>query len=623
MVRFVREPLFPDNPNSPDFYYDQDKYKILEVLTKHDQAVSGDVEFNEIDGDVKSWLVRVSLVGNNSKQFFIKKIEIDEQNRKQATRQLMIGLELNHPLIIKYVDNWLVTDTNGESNVSDKVNIKEIYYATEDQGYVSLERLIKDKGHLKRPTGKPSLLRFKLFQKVAFELLSALVVLKQNSVLHRDIKIGNLLVQDYNPRYAQNNGDDDDFDHTKFKLIDFGWARRIVDQASTVKVSTTENTAPEILLRSKNYNNKISNYKYSFGVDIFSAGFALLEFIELQKGFIKTFKQCCGVRKSGNYRFDEMIGPAYLTLFSDKGLKWDDEELSKWRTKNIREVDQNCRIDKGRENDDREKLKRFLLKNVGPHRAKAGFTHKMFAHEYNLAGHFIRNFWFRHLSEDLGWTEENLNNTYDLIMEMINFWPDERKSAEDLLYNHAIFKDVADRQQKFKEKKIDITVKYADEKEFTKFLRDLAGRTSDLSMNVQVLQRFPDENHDIIKIKQINDTIKFAGRDMDKIKNSEEMIRKFGKAYEDSSNASTENKTDVIYVNIRKQVHQEKEDDMKDHVDAEGEQGMVDDLNTSEANEEYLYIDIAKDGQGDIIEDAIFDGPDDKMYEGYMCDESE
>ena len=132
------------------------------------------------------------------------------------------------------------------------------------------------------------------------------------------------------------------------------------------------------------------------------------------------------------------------------------------------------------------------------------------------------------------------------------------------------------------------------------------------------LQKFADENHDIIKIKQINDTIKFAGRNMDKIKNSEEMIRKFGKAYEDSSTASTENKTDVIYVNIRKQVKGEKEemkDGRKDHVD--DDQGMVDDSNTSEPNEEYK-VEIAMEGKGDLIEDAIFDGSDDEaMYDCY------
>ena len=109
----------------------------------------------------------------------MKKIRVNQTEHdkyEQTIRGLNIRLQLNHPLFMKYLDNWQVM--NGD-------NIQEIYYTTENQGYVSLNQLIKSLTcGFKNKLRRHSPLSFKLFQKLAFELLSALVVLKQYSLVH-------------------------------------------------------------------------------------------------------------------------------------------------------------------------------------------------------------------------------------------------------------------------------------------------------------------------------------------------------------------------------------------------------------------------------------------------------
>ena len=117
----------------------------------------------------------------------MKKIRVDEAENgnneqaigvtpmERANRGLNIRLQLNHPLFMKYVDNYQVM--NGG-------NIQEIYYTTEDQRYVSLKQLIQSLKRRCERWRSNSPLSFKLFRKIAFELLSALVVLKQYSIVH-------------------------------------------------------------------------------------------------------------------------------------------------------------------------------------------------------------------------------------------------------------------------------------------------------------------------------------------------------------------------------------------------------------------------------------------------------
>ena len=111
----------------------------------------------------------------------MKKIRVNQTEHdkyEQTIRGLNIRLQLNHPLFMKYLDNWQVM--NGD-------NIQEIYYTTENQGYVSLNQLIqslKSQRKWNKKLKRSNPLSFKIFQKVAFELLSALVVLKQYSIVH-------------------------------------------------------------------------------------------------------------------------------------------------------------------------------------------------------------------------------------------------------------------------------------------------------------------------------------------------------------------------------------------------------------------------------------------------------
>ena len=58
----------------------------------------------------------------------------------------------------------------------------------------------------------------------------------------------------------------------------------------------------------------------------------------------------------------------------------------------------------------------------------------------SLSQRYLRNFWFRYLDPKKGWTPERIDMTVDLIMRMLNYWPDHRPTAEEL-YQHEIFQE--------------------------------------------------------------------------------------------------------------------------------------------------------------------------------------
>ena len=174
----------------------------------------------------------------------------------------MIGLEIKHDLTNKIVDNWIEIQ-NGEPATA--------YYATLDNGGVSLKKALRTKGMLRREKEKGAPISFFQFAKIAQDLITTLIILKKNTVLHRDIIINNVLVYDLHGEDKENPG-------PRTELIDFGWAKKIVNGTDTVGVGTAKGKiAPELSLKSKQYDSLIASKPYSHPVDIFATGHLLAE----------------------------------------------------------------------------------------------------------------------------------------------------------------------------------------------------------------------------------------------------------------------------------------------------------------------------------------------------------
>merc|ERR1711884_200915 len=102
-------------------------------------------------------------------------------------------------------------------------------------------------------------------------------------------------------------------DNVDVKVIDYGFARQIIKEATTTNVGSSGNIAPEIFMRSDNYNSEISKAKYSYSVDVYGSGLALLDTIE--PDFLRSFRTNIGITKSNKSKYDDYLTTSFLTLF--------------------------------------------------------------------------------------------------------------------------------------------------------------------------------------------------------------------------------------------------------------------------------------------------------------------
>ena len=130
---------------------------------------------------------------------------------KHAWRELMLGFTLEYEGLVKIKDCWMINrrtvdseekdDQNFDMNdVSDKKSeITKCFYFVIDDCGDSIQKLsLTD---LKRdPNCEHSKITFELWQKVALETIKLLIYLKSEGVIHRDIKVNNLLLRNlHNP----------------------------------------------------------------------------------------------------------------------------------------------------------------------------------------------------------------------------------------------------------------------------------------------------------------------------------------------------------------------------------------------------------------------------------------
>ena len=144
----------------------------------------------------------------------------------------MIGLEIKHNLTFDIVDNWIEVQDGKPAYA---------YYATLDNGGVSLKKALRTPGMLRREKGKKAPISFFQFAKITQDLITTLIILKKNNVVHKDIIIDNVLVHDL-------QGEDNENPGPRTELIDFGWSKRIVKATAASVGIVNGKLAPELSL---------------------------------------------------------------------------------------------------------------------------------------------------------------------------------------------------------------------------------------------------------------------------------------------------------------------------------------------------------------------------------------
>ena len=409
----------------------------------------------------------------HGKKVYLKKIGLTQKNEKQCWREIMIGLEMKHSLIGQIVDNWIEINEGRPANA---------YYATLDKGGHSLKQLLRTEGKLKRQSKSPAPIHFKQFVKIAQDLFTTLIILKKNAVLHRDIIINNVLIHDLEGKEVNHpNGPG-----PRTELIDFGWAKKIVNATATINVGTAGKIAPELSLKTKEYDSLITRDAYSYPVDVYATAQVLLECIEIDKGFLKIFKKILGFKETGNILIDESFASTMFALFAEKEVNGE-KTFSPMATPDQEHLEAMIRVNPGCQMPDpetyKEKLRRFL--NVNGKRGEQVETD-------SLAQKYMRNFWFRYLDEDKGWTAKRIDLTVDLLMKMLNYWPEDRPTCEEL-YKHPIFNEmegegddaklVLPTRTDFKD--VEVMVKHSGDNNFRAFQGRLAQASSSLLMKTK------------------------------------------------------------------------------------------------------------------------------------------
>ena len=221
----------------------------------------------------------------------------------------------------------------------------------------------------------------------------------------------------------------------------------------------------------------------------------------MDRGFLKVFARQAGFETTGNTSIDEGFGSTLFHLLAKKEKLVTDSQsnevisssyspmsdLSPEQKGNMIRVHAGCVMPYGDKY--KEKLERFLTKN----------SHGTLKEGDSLSQRFLRNFWFRHLDKDKGWTDARIDLVINLVMRMLNYWPEDRITCEQI-YNDAILKEtdqntgqlIITPKTDVNSKNIENMVNLAgnENEKFPQFLRDLAQQHSKVFIRTKYEQEF-------------------------------------------------------------------------------------------------------------------------------------
>ena len=216
---------------------------------------------------------------------------------ERLINEIQILKSVNHPNIVKFKDSkktqnsyYLMTEyINGGSLTS---NLKK---------YMSIH-------HKPFPED--------IVQYLMKQIVSALYYLHLNKIIHRDLKLDNILVH-YNSEYDKQALN---LKNCQVKLIDFGFAKVLNNGLTFTALGTPHNMEPVIL---KQISTGEKNTGYNEKVDIWSLGTLCYEMIVGHSPFIgANFKELYHNVKEGNYTLPMSLSKEIVD-FIDSMLKQD------------------------------------------------------------------------------------------------------------------------------------------------------------------------------------------------------------------------------------------------------------------------------------------------------------
>jgi serine/threonine protein kinase len=223
-----------------------------------------------------------------------KKFTQNPKAKKYLDNEINILKEINHPNIVKLYE------------VKDTSNF--FYLVTEYCNSGGLQELLDN--YIKK-NKKP--FPEEVVQYFMKQIVSAIYYLHKHNILHRDIKLDNILVHyDSEEDKAKNN-----FLKAKIKLIDFGFARHLNegDLAQSI-LGSPINMDPGIL-RKLNKMAHSKEYGYDQKADIWSLGTACYEMLIGKNAFdAKSLSELVKKVEEGNYKLPTTISKEAVSFIN-------------------------------------------------------------------------------------------------------------------------------------------------------------------------------------------------------------------------------------------------------------------------------------------------------------------
>ena len=242
-------------------------------------------------------------------QFATKKVQksvvLQEKIKKYFNNEIFILRNVNHPNIIKLYE------------IKQTLNNFYLVFELCNGGGLSncLERYMKY-------NGKP--FTQEIVQHIMKQIVSGIQYLHNNKILHRDLKLDNILIS------FDNEEDKENFNllKSKVKIIDFGFARYLEnDVLAQSLLGSPLNMAPQILMKMRRLDNN-QTFGYDQKADIWSLGTICYELLVGSHPFDSSnYEELTSKIQKGNYKIPNNLQLSIEAVsFLNAMLQYDPKE---------------------------------------------------------------------------------------------------------------------------------------------------------------------------------------------------------------------------------------------------------------------------------------------------------